>query len=143
MPAIFEYFHRVRLDETDGVGHVNNLEYVRWLQSAAIAHSTAQGWAPEDYRRLGHGWVVRSHFVEYHVPAYPEDEIVVRTWIADMKRVTSTRRYQIIRLSDQKLLASAATNWAFVKFANHQPCRVPPEVSGAFQLVPDPESPSA
>ncbi len=140
MPAVFEYPHIVRPDEIDGVGHVNNLEYVRWLQSAAVAHSTAQGWPPEAYHQLGHGWVVRSHFIEYLLPAFVNDKVVVRTWVADMKRVTSLRKYEIIRTSDGKQLATAATNWAFVKFATHQICRVPLEVSGAFQLVQDPGS---
>lgn len=142
MPAIYEYIHRVRPEEIDNVGHVNNLEYLRWLQSAAVAHSTAQGWSPDAYRQLGQGWVVRSHFIEYLIPAFAEDNIVVRTWVADMKRVTSLRRYQILRVSDGKQLATAATNWAFVKFATHQLCRVPPEIITAFELVPDGATPA-
>lgn len=137
MPAIFEYHHCVSPAEIDGVGHVNNIEYLRWLQDAAVAHSTIQGWPQKAYYELGHGWVVRSHFIEYLVPAFAGDEIVVRTWIADMKRVTSLRRYELLRPSDGKKLALACTNWAFVKFATLQPCRVPSEVISAFEIVPD------
>ena len=137
MPAIFEYRHQVTSDEIDGVGHVNNLEYLRWMQDAAIAHSTAQGWPSKAYHQLGQGWVVRSHFIEYLVPAFFGDEIVVRTWVADMKRVSSMRRYELLRITDGKQLAVASTNWAFVRFATLQPCRVPAEVLNAFELVPD------
>ena len=137
MPAIFEYHHCVVPDEIDGVGHVNNIEYMRWLQNAAVAHSSAQGWPPNSYHELGLGWVVRSHLIEYLRPAFVGDEIIVRTWVADMKRVTSLRRYELIRPADGKKLAIAATNWAFVDFATHQPRRVPPEVLNAFELVPD------
>lgn len=137
MPAIFEYQHLVRDDEIDGLGHVNNLVYLRWLQSAAVAHSTEQGWSPSAYQQLRQGWVVRSHFIEYLSPAFPSDAIVVRTWIADMKRVTSLRRYQILRPSDGKQLATAATNWAFVNYDTLQPCRVPAEIVSCFELVPD------
>ena len=137
MPAIFEYRHQVTADEIDGVGHVNNIEYLRWMQHAAIAHSAAQGWPSQAYHELGQGWVVRSHFIEYLVPAFSGDEIVVRTWVADMKRVTSMRRYELLRIADGKQLAIASTNWAFVKFATLQPCRVPAEVLKAFELVPD------
>ena len=137
MPAVFEYRHQVTADEIDGVGHVNNIEYLRWMQHAAVAHSTIQGWPQKAYYELGQGWVVRSHFIEYLVPAFVGDEIVVRTWIADLKRVTSLRRYELLRPSDGKKLALACTNWAFVKFATLQPCRVPAEVISAFELVPD------
>lgn len=137
MPAVFEYHHRVTFDEIDGVGHVNNIEYVRWLQHAAIAHSAAQGWSAAAYHELGQGWVVRSHYIEYLVPAFPDDDIVIRTWVADMKRVTSMRRYEIIRQADNKQLAVAHTNWAFVNFSTLLPCRVPAEVINAFEIVPD------
>lgn len=33
--------------------------------------------------------MMRSHFIEYLVPAFSGDEIMVRTWVTDMKRVTS------------------------------------------------------
>ncbi|MBL8818649.1 MAG: acyl-CoA thioesterase [Planctomyces sp.] len=137
MPAIFEHHLQVGPEAIDGVGHVNNLEYVRWLQDAAVAHSSAQGWPPKAYRELGHGWVVRTHTIEYLAPAYLNDEIVVRTWIADMKRVTSLRRYEMFRKSDQKKLIMASTNWAFVRFSDHQICRIPASVSDCFQLVAD------
>jgi acyl-CoA thioester hydrolase len=137
MPLIYEYNHVVSPSEIDQVGHVNNIEYVRWLQHAAIAHSAAQGWDAPRYRSLGMGWVVRSHFIEYLVPAFLNDEIIIRTWVASMKKVTSLRRYEIWRLADQKKLASAETNWAFVNFSTHLPCRVPPEILGSFELKPD------
>ena len=63
MPAIFAHHHRVRTDEIDEQGHVNNLRYLAWMQTAAIAHSAAQGWTGQRYRDLGSGWVVRSHFI--------------------------------------------------------------------------------
>ncbi len=137
MPAVFEYRIQVTEAEIDGVGHVNNIEYMRWMQQAAVAHSAAQGWPTKAYYELGQGWVVRSHFIEYLVPAFSGDDIIVRTWVADMKRVTSIRRYELLRIADGKKLAIASTNWAFVKFDTLQPCRVPPEVLNAFEIVPD------
>ena len=139
MPAVYEFLHRVTPDEIDGVGHVNNIEYLRWLQDAAVAHSSAQGWPARSYHQLGQGWVVRTHFIEYRIPAFAGDDLIVRTWVADMKRVTSLRRYEILRPADGKVLAVASTNWAFVNFATHQLCRVPAEISQAFELVPDAE----
>jgi acyl-CoA thioesterase FadM len=35
------------------------------------------------------------------------------------------------------LLARAETNWAFVRFSDHRLMRIPPEVTGAFELVTD------
>ena len=137
MPAIYEYSLVVVPEEIDRLGHVNNLAYLAWLQSAAIAHSTAQGWPSERYEQLGLGWVVRSHEIKYLEPAYVDEQIVVRTWVADMKKVASTRRYQVLRASDRRLLASAATQWAFVDFKTGTLRRIPEEVWQSFELVED------
>ena len=137
MPAIFEDQRRVVSTEIDLMGHVNNIEYLRWTQRAAVRHSDAQGWTTDDYLRLGQGWLVRSHHIEYRQPALLDDVIIIRTWVADMKKVTSLRRFQILRSTDQTLLAEASTNWAFVNFQTGTLCRIPVEVSSAFEIVPE------
>jgi acyl-CoA thioester hydrolase len=141
MPAIFEYRHLVIAKEIDALGHVNNLSYLAWMQEAALAHSTAQGWPPESYQRLGLGWVVRSHQITYERPAFVSEEVIVRTWVAGFRRASSVRRYDILRAADGKRLATAATNWAFVNYASGLPARVPKEIVDAFELVEDAEIP--
>jgi len=135
MPAVFEYCRAVRAEEIDPLGHANNVAYVEWMQAAALAHSAAQGWPGEKYRAVGHGWVVRAHSIEYLQPAVGGDEIVVRTWVATMRKATSLRRYRIVRKSDQALLATAETRWAFIDFATGQPMRIPREIADSFVVV--------
>jgi len=48
MHRIYEYRHLVTAEEIDGLGHVNNVIYLKWLQDAAVAHSTANGWSAAD-----------------------------------------------------------------------------------------------
>ena len=135
MPAIFEYELTVTDDAIDGQGHVNNLEHVRWMQEAAVAHSAAQGWPSARYRQLGAGWVVRSHTIEYHRPALAGDKILIRTWVATMEIVTSLRRYRILRQEGAALLAVAETVWAFIDYRTGRPKRIPDEIAAAFPVV--------
>jgi acyl-CoA thioester hydrolase len=137
MTPVFEFHYTVKDDDIDELGHANNLSYLRWALAAAVAHSDVQGWPAEAYRTLGAGWVVRSHQIEYLQPAFAGDALIVRTWVAEMKKVTSLRRYRIVRNSGDKevVLARAATDWAFIHFATGVPKRIPPEISGAFQIV--------
>src|SRR5258708_15782009 len=140
MSAIYEYAHGVTEAEIDDViEHVNNLAYLKWMQSAALAHSAAQGWPAAAYQELGAGWVVRSHQIEYRQPAFPGDAIVVRTWVANLKKVTSLRRYEIVRAGGQKksILANAATDWAFIHFAIQQPRRIAAEVIHTREIGPN------
>jgi acyl-CoA thioester hydrolase len=140
MPALFQLELTVAADDIDELGHASNLAYLHWMQSAALGHSAVQGWPIDAYRALGAGWVVRSHQIEYLQPAFAEDAVVVQTWVANMKKVTSLRRYKIVRrqASGETILATAATDWAFIDFATRVPKRIPPEVSGAFEVLVDP-----
>lgn len=135
MPALFDHRHRVLPTEIDPQGHANNVAYVQWMQAAALAHSAAQGWPPERYRERGVSWVARSHFIEYRRPAFVEEELIVRTWVATMQRCSSLRRYQILRAAGEVLLAVAETNWAFVSLDEEKLCRIPPEIAESFEVL--------
>jgi acyl-CoA thioester hydrolase len=137
MPAIYHHRRVVLPSEIDGLGHVNNLAYLAWMQDAALDHSAAQGWPEARYKTLGSGWVVRSHEILYLAPAFDGDEIVVRTWVAQTQRASSLRRFEILRPADDKVLARSSTLWAFIKFATGSVTRIPPEVAEAFVVVGD------
>jgi acyl-CoA thioester hydrolase len=127
MVARFEYAHRVVAEDIDELGHAGNYHFIRWLQHAAVAHSTANGWPPRRYEELGAGWVVRSHQITYLKPAFEG---------ADMRPATSLRRYEV-RRRDGELLARAATDWAFVKYGKQRPVRIPTHVADCFEVVAD------
>ncbi len=141
MPAVFHYPHVVTEEEIDALGHVNNLCYLRWVVEAAVAHSTAQGWPPERYVAQGAGWVARSHFIRYLQPAFVGDRVVVQTWVSHFKKVTSLRKYRIVRPADQAVLAVAETDWAFVSLREQKPRRIPAEVAQSFVVVPPDREP--
>jgi len=147
MIEVYQHELLVSEHDIDMVGHVNNVVYIQWMQDAALAHSAALGWPAERYRDQGAGWVARLHQIEYLIPAYPGDRVIVETWVADMKKVTSTRRYRFLRLDPhpespdcrprESLLALAHTHWAFIDFQSRSPKRIPPEIASAYRVVPD------
>jgi len=135
MPEIYQHRLIVPSDAIDGQGHANNVEYVRWMQDAAIAHSDAQGWTAERYRQLGAGWVVRTHKIEYLQAAFAGDEVTVYTWVSNFRKIRSLRKYKIVRAADETVLAVAETDWAFIVHDRRVPRRIPPEVAQAFVVV--------
>ena len=134
MTSRFRYPHVVSREDIDELGHAGNFHYVRWMQHAAVAHSTVNGWPPERYNELGGGWVVRSHQITYLKPAFEGDELSIETWVENIRPATSLRRYEI-RRKDGALLARAETDWAFVNYATQKPVRIPPELANAFEIV--------
>ena len=119
--------------------HVNNQEYLRWMQEIAIEHSTLQGWPMARYLQTGASWYVRSHFIEYLQPCQAGEEIVIHTWVANFKKIRSLRKYRFVRVSDGAVLANAQTDWVFLDFRKGRPMAIPPEVLAAYVVVPEEE----
>jgi acyl-CoA thioester hydrolase len=124
-------------DAIDQQGHVSNLAYVAWMQDVAIEHSAAAGWPMERYLRLGAGWVVRSHFIEYLRPVFPGERLAVHTWVPRFDQRSQPRRYLFVRGSDRRLVAEAETRWVFVDLATGRRRPLPPELLDAFEPLPD------
>ena len=131
---VFRYRFTISEDALDENGHVNNVTYVQWMQDAAVRHYDAMG-GREPTQAINATWVVRSHTVEYLRPAFAGEEIEVRTWVVDMRRVRSTRRYQFVRVGDGEMLVRGETVWVFVDATNGRPCSVPAEVSELFRVT--------
>jgi acyl-CoA thioester hydrolase len=135
MPRIFHKPLIVGPESIDAVGHVNNREYLRWMEDIAVEHSAAQGWPMERYFQGGKAWVASTHFLEYLRPAFAGDTLDAYTWIATWDRRTSVRRYAITR--QRKLVARGETCWTFVELASGRACDLPDEVTEAFFVVPE------
>lgn len=130
----FEWRHVVEARETDWIGHASNVAFVDWLQSAAIAHSSALGWTPERYLSFGSAFMVRSHRVTYLGQARVGEALIVRTWVEDVSSAKSLRRYEMFTVEDSRPLARAETIWAFVDLKKGMPKRIPDEILEAFPV---------
>jgi len=75
---------------------------------------------------------VREHKVEYLLPAYAAEEVEIRTWIEDMRKVRSLRKYEFIRRSDGRVVARGETDWVFVDSTTGRPRAIPQEVIDLF-----------
>jgi acyl-CoA thioester hydrolase len=135
MPQIYRYELIVPDDALDENGHVNNVEYLCWMLDAAVRHSDSQGCtqATKDY---GATWVVRTHRIEYLIPAFAGDHLCVLTWVSNFRRVQSLRKYKVIRLEDNAVLTEGETDWVFINAANGQLRSIPKNVMATFELLP-------
>ncbi len=124
---------RVRHYEVDFLGHLNNANYVRFMQEAAIEASTEAGFSPQWYRENGTGWVIRRLEIRYHAQARYGEELNITTWVSDLKRATSHREYLITRMNDGAQMARARVNWVYVDLKTGQPIRIPEYFREAFQ----------
>ena len=136
MPQIYRYEVVVTDDAIDENGHVNNIEYLRWMQDAAMHHADSSG-CTEATTAVGATWVVRSHRIEYLKPAFSGEHVSVLTWVSNFRRVQSLRKYRMIRMEDHAVLAEAETDWIFVDARSGRLRSIPKEVSTVFEVLPE------
>jgi len=136
MNPIYTYQFTIPPETQDENGHVNNVHFVQWMQDAAIRHYEHMG-GRQPTQAIGATWIVRSHQVEYLVPAFAGDRIEARTWVATLRRVRSLRRYEFVRVRDGKLLVRGQTDWVFVNAETGQLMTVPDHITALFSLLPD------
>lgn len=116
----------------DRYGHANNVAILSWVQDVAEAHSTAVGFSLDDYARLGAGFVVRRHELDYMRPCLPGERLNLRTWVPNAKRISCSRGTEITSVENGKVVASAMTTWVFAQLSTLRPMRIPDEVRQAF-----------
>ena len=137
--SVFCYPITVGVDDLDEMNHVNNLVYLKWCLRAAWAHSGHVGWPSQRYHQTGFGFVVRRHQIKYKVPALLGDDVIVKTWVETMDRVSSVRRYYIVRADDDRRLVEAETTWAFINLKTGRLARIPREVRESFGVDAGPD----
>lgn len=135
--AVYTFRFPVPDNVIDGNGHVNNVAYVKWMQDAAIRHFEHLGGTPL-MQAAGATWVVHSHKIEYLAAGFAGEELEVRTWIANVRRVRSLRRYEFVRAQTGELLVRGETEWVLLDAQSGRPMAIPDAIHRIFPIVASP-----
>ena len=115
---------RVRTYECDSYGHVNNANYLHYLEFARYEFLRDVGF---DYLALiksGYGIYVARIEIDYKKPALIDDELIIKTWPLKKGAVSGVLTQEIWR--EDVLLVQAKVTWAFVD-SKGVPTKLPPE----------------
>jgi acyl-CoA thioester hydrolase len=121
------YFHAVQVtpDDIDGMGHVNNVVYVRWVQEVAIAH-----WlhiANEELRKQ-FAWVLLRHEIDYRNPAFLNDQVSGETWVGTNEGPRFERFVRLTNAITGVVLAESRTMWCLLDGKTLRPKRIEAEM---------------
>lgn len=145
---------RVRFNECDPLGHVNNAVYLGYLEQAAIDHAAAARWPASRLKEeFGAVFVARRHEIDFLRPAFENDVLEITTWPESLSGAKAMRAYQIRRIETspgalppdrlvdpaqlvsvprQEIVVTARTAWAFVDPIRGRPVRMPPILIAEF-----------
>jgi acyl-CoA thioester hydrolase len=127
--VIHETKLRVRYAEIDAQGHVNNAVYLSYFEVGRVEWLRAAGLSYRELEAQGYGIVVVEVLAHYRRAAFFDDELTLRTELADLSRASMRFEYVVSR--DGELLVTGHTRHACVDLATGKPIRVPEEVLAA------------
>ncbi len=126
-----ETFH-VLPEYVDFNNHMNNMAYIQLALDIAGKHSIAAGCRALLETR-NQTWYIREHSIKYLSAAYMDDEIELTTFFMHASKVISRRGYVFVRLSDNKRICEAWTDWVLVDKSTARPTRITDDVIQCFQ----------
>ena len=101
---------RVRYSETDKMGIVYYANYLVWFEIGRAEFCRARGFSYRDMEENDDAFlVVAESYCRYKAPAFYDDELLVRTHIAEMRRRSLRFGYEIVRVSDDQIIAEGET----------------------------------
>lgn len=130
---IFTRSRQVEWRDVDPWGHVNNAVYLSYLEDCGMQLAAAYDWPWERMAESRFGIIARQHHIEYRKPAYLDDHLVVRTWIASIRRSTGVRYYAVYREPGQELIAQCHSLYVWIDLETHRPIRITDEFLDSFK----------
>ena len=129
-PEIFEQSFLVEKRHLDEQNHVNNVQYVQWVQDIAKAHWEARA---SQRQNLQYFWVVIKHEINYKKQAFLGNEILIQTYVSETSHVKSIRYVIIKNAETKKVLVEAKTTWALMDQEKKRPTKISEELKRIFQ----------
>lgn len=101
---------RVRYAETDKMGVVYHANHLIWFEIGRTEFCRARGIAYKDMEESEEAFlVVAEAYCRYKAPAFYDDELIVRTRITELRRRSLRFGYEIVRASDDHIIAEGET----------------------------------
>jgi acyl-CoA thioester hydrolase len=122
---VFNSFQKVQWKDIDALGMVNNPCYLDFATECGFKAVGHFGWSWEKMTREGFAIFIRKVQVRYLKPARYGDELLISTWVSDVKRATATRHYEITREKDSTVLARLHTVGVWIQLETEAPMRIP------------------
>ena len=133
-PQIFEMEIKVTLSDLDEQNHVNNVQYVQWIQDVAKGHWENRASVSQKEKFF---WVVVRHEIDYKQQAFLDDQIILQTYVDEITNVTSIRHVLIKNKTTDKVLAKAKTTWCLMSHDSKRPARIDGNMKVLFRQTSD------
>ncbi len=101
---------RVRYAETDQMGIVHHANYLIWFETGRSDFCRDKGFSYKEMEEEDDAFlVVAESYCRYKSPAFYDDELTIRTKVAELRSRSLRFVYEVFRPSDEILIAEGDT----------------------------------
>jgi acyl-CoA thioester hydrolase len=106
---------RIELHDLDALRHVNNANYVSYLEQAALDAASAAGWSLNDQIATGGRFRAVSHDLEYLDAALYGERIAITTWPTHVTADGLERHVHLHRDDSRRPLLHARSRYQWLQ----------------------------
>ena len=128
MSKTHQYNLQINKEHLDELDHVNNVQYLHWVQEISGAHWKSLIEKDSCFYGI---WVVRSHKIDYKRPAKLYDWLTLKTHVASTEGFLSQRIVKIYLKDTTTLVAQCTTQWCYLNAVTLELETIPENI---FQL---------
>ena len=122
---------RVRYSETDAQGIVNNANYLSYFEVGRVEWLRTSGLSYKELEERGYGFVVVEVRAFYKRAARFDDELTLRTSLAELSKASFRFEYALLRGGE--VLATGYTRHGCIELASGRLCRLPGDLVARLQ----------
>lgn len=101
---------RVRYAETDQMGVVYHSNHLIWFEVGRVEFMRQMGFSYRDMEREDERFIAVAEVqCRYRAPVFYDEEVVVRTWLKNVREKVVVFQYELVRVQNGTLLAEGET----------------------------------
>ena len=133
MPRFVDSRTRVRYQETDQMGIAHHANYIVWFEIGRTDLCRATGFSYRQIEDRGLILVVTEVNCRYRAPYHYDEEVLIRTHVAEAASRAMTFGYELRDATGERLHATGFSKHVWVDRESRRPTIADAEVMRAFQ----------
>ena len=132
----FSIVQRVRFGDLDAMQHMNNVEYLRFFETARIDYMRTLSPEHSPTTRRQFGFIFAECHIAYRSPAYFDEEIRTYIWPSELKRSSLKLGFEMRSEADGRLIAGGWGVLVGYDYGEGKPRPIPDELRDRIDIVP-------
>ncbi len=101
----FSLVERVRFGDLDAMGHLNNVEFLRYFETARISYLRMKLPEHSPTKRDKFGWILAECHINYRSPGFFDDDVRIFIRPGELKRSSFELLFEMRAEEDGRLMA--------------------------------------